>query len=237
MRPVPQLIREEFYGFQPRLMLVRLLVAPLPEHTCSRLRTRILRWAGFKIGFGTTFAGMPAMNGSGDLRSRLYFGQHGWINTGLRLDVGAAITICDHVVIGPEVMLVTSSHDYGLPEHRAGPLTVAPIVVESGAWLGARCTVLPGVTIGRGAVVGAGAIVNRNVPPNTLVGGVPARVMRELSADDAQSGRGEGASLAGIASPRVLPLADDAYGLLNASVPLPSAGGKSERRGAGENAC
>ena len=52
MRSMRQLIREEFYGFQPRLMLVRLLVAPLPQHTCARLRTRILRLAGFKIGFG-----------------------------------------------------------------------------------------------------------------------------------------------------------------------------------------
>lgn len=186
MRPLRQLIGEEFYGFQPRLMLVRLLVSPLPEHTCSRLRTRILRLAGFRIGFGTTFAGMPALSGSGNLLGRVRFGRHCWINTGLRLDVSDNITISDHVVIGPEVMFVTSSHEYGAAHHRAGPLTVAPILVEQGVWLGARCTVLPGVTIGRGAVVAAGAVVNRNIPPNTLVGGVPARVLRELPADDKQ---------------------------------------------------
>jgi maltose O-acetyltransferase len=184
MRRVLQLIREELYGFQPGLLLVRLLLWPFPDHTCSRLRTRILRMAGFRIGFGTTFAGMPVMTGSHDLRRRLYFGSHCWVNTGLRLELGARITICDHVVIGPEVMLVTSTHEYGGPQHRAGRLTVAPIVLEPGAWLGARCTILPGVTVGRGAVVAAGAVVNRDVPPNTLVGGVPARVLRELPAGE-----------------------------------------------------
>jgi maltose O-acetyltransferase len=127
MRRALQMIREEFYGFQPRQMLVRLLALPLPEHTCSRLRTRILRLAGFKIGHGTTFAGMPLIAGSGDLRPRLSFGSHCWINTGLRLDVSSTITICDHVAIGHEVMFITSTHEYGPPEHRAGRLTAAPI--------------------------------------------------------------------------------------------------------------
>jgi maltose O-acetyltransferase len=213
MRPVRQLIREEFYGFQPRLLLVRLLVAPLPEHTCSRLRTRILRWAGFRIGHGTTFAGMPAIAGSGDLRRRVSFGRHCWMNTGLRMDAGATITIQDHVVIGHEVMFVTSTHAYGGPDHRAGPLKVAPIVVEAGAWLGARCAILPGVTIGRGAVVAAGAVVNRNVPPNTLVGGVPARVLRELPGSESE---GEGAYA--VASPLA-----DAYRLVNATAVIRAA--------------
>jgi maltose O-acetyltransferase len=199
MRRALQLIREEMYGFQPGLMLVRLVVSPLPEHTCSRLRTVILRLAGFRIGCGTTFAGMPLIAGSGDLRRRLYFGSHCWVNTGLRLDVGATITICDHVVIGHEVMLVTSTHDQGGPEHRAGRLTVAPIVVEQGAWLGARCMILPGVTVGRGAVVAAGAVVNRDVPPNTLVGGVPARVLRELPGDDSEALLTSGAEYAVVA--------------------------------------
>lgn len=180
MRSVVQLVREELYGFQPRVLAARLLVAWLPEHTCSRLRTQALRLAGFQIGFGTTFAGMPTLHGSGDLRRSVYFGSHCWVNTGLRIDVRERVTICDHVVIGPEVMLVTSTHEYGGPEHRAGRLTGAPIVLEPGAWLGARCTILPGVTVGRGAVVAAGAVVHRDVPPNTLVGGVPARVLREL---------------------------------------------------------
>jgi maltose O-acetyltransferase len=184
MRRLLQLIREELYGFQPRLMLVRLLVSLLPEHTCSRLRAIMLRRAGFKIGRGTLFAGMPSMTGSGDLRQRLSFGSLCWVNTGLQLDLGATIAICDHVVIGPEVMLISSTHEYGSPQHRAGGLAVAPITLEDGVWLGARCMILPGVTVGQGAVVAAGAVVTRDVPPNALVGGVPARVLRELPSDD-----------------------------------------------------
>jgi maltose O-acetyltransferase len=133
------------------------------------------------------------------------------MNTGLRMDVGATITIQDHVVIGHEVMFVTSTHAYGGPDHRAGTLTVAPIVVEEGAWLGARCTILPGVTVGRGAVVAAGAVVNRDVPPNTLVGGVPARVLRELPG-------GEGEAAYAVVSPLV-----DAYRLVNATAVIRAA--------------
>jgi maltose O-acetyltransferase len=207
MRRVLQLIREELYGFQPRLLLARLVISLLPEHTCSRLRTMLLRRAGFRIGHGTTFAGMPAIAGSGDLRRRLSFGSHCWVNTGLRLDVSAPITICDHVVIGHEVMFITSTHDYGDPQHRAGRLTVAPVVVEPGAWLGARCVILPGVTVGRGAVVAAGAMVSRDVPPNTLVGGVPARVMRELPAGDGETVYPVLAALAGAYGPVNAPAA------------------------------
>ena len=54
------------------------------------------------------------------------------------------------------------------------------MVIKDGAWLGARCTILPGVTVGEGAIVAAGAVVHRDVAPNTLVAGVPARVVKEL---------------------------------------------------------
>jgi len=57
---------------------------------------------------------------------------------------------------------------------------LSTVSVEDGAWIAARVTVLPGVTIGRGSVVAAGAVVTRDVPPNCLVAGVPARVLREL---------------------------------------------------------
>jgi acetyltransferase-like isoleucine patch superfamily enzyme len=64
----------------------------------------------------------------------------------------------------------------------------APIAIERNVWLGAGATVLQGVTIGSDAVVAAGAIVTRDVPPRTLVAGVPAQVLREISADEDNSG-------------------------------------------------
>ena len=77
------------------------------------------------------------------------------------------------------VVLATLNHAMA-PENR-GTMIPAPIRIGRRVWIGASATVLPGVTIGDGAVVAAGAVVNRDVPENTVVGGVPARIIRHLS--------------------------------------------------------
>jgi acetyltransferase-like isoleucine patch superfamily enzyme len=93
------------------------------------------------------------------------------------LDLGG-ITIEDDVSIGPRVNLVTESHPLD-PEDRKALLT-KPITIKRRAWIGAGATILPGVTIGENAVVAAGAVVNKNVPANTVVAGVPAKVVRSI---------------------------------------------------------
>ena len=89
--------------------------------------------------------------------------------------------------VGPRppniVIIITDDHEIGPPWHRCGDRVARPVVIEDGVWIGARVTLLPGVTIGRGSVVAAGAVVNKDVPPNTLVGGVPARILRTLPGD------------------------------------------------------
>lgn len=85
------------------------------------------------------------------------------------LDLGG-ITVGDRTMISPKVTLVTEGHPVD-PADREGFVTVAPIVVEEGVWIGAAATVLPGVTIGHDSVVGAGAVVARDVPPLTVVTG------------------------------------------------------------------
>jgi acetyltransferase-like isoleucine patch superfamily enzyme len=77
-------------------------------------------------------------------------------------------------------MILTSSHELGPTMQRAGPLFRRPVRIGQGAWVGARSVVLPGVSIGDGAVVAAGSMVTKDVPPNVLVGGVPASVRRSL---------------------------------------------------------
>lgn len=72
----------------------------------------------------------------------------------------------------------------GSSERRAGAGWAKPIHIEDGCWIGARVTVLGGVRIGRGSVVAAGAVVTRDVPENCLVGGVPARLLRQLESSD-----------------------------------------------------
>ena len=78
--------------------------------------------------------------------------------------------------------LLTAGHPLD-PARRRRQIVAAPIVIERNVWLGAGATVLQGVTVGSDAVVAAGAIVTRDVPPRTLVAGVPGRVLREIGAD------------------------------------------------------
>lgn len=92
------------------------------------------------------------------------------------LDMGG-ITIEDHVLIGPKVNLITENHPLDPADRRA--LICKPIIIKRNAWIGAGATILPGVTIGENAVVAAGAVVSRNVAPNTVVGGVPARIIKQ----------------------------------------------------------
>lgn len=98
------------------------------------------------------------------------------INRGCFLYVTGGLTIGESVSLSPFVRLITGSHDIDHPQF---PETYRPIVIGHHAWIGAGATILGGVTIGEGAVVMAGAVVTRDVPPLAVVGGVPARFIRE----------------------------------------------------------
>ena len=91
----------------------------------------------------------------------------------------AAITIADDVMISHKVNLITAGHPVD-PTQRKAYFTAAPISIERNVWIGAAATILPGVTVGADSVVAAGAVVTHDVPPASLVAGVPARVIREL---------------------------------------------------------
>jgi acetyltransferase-like isoleucine patch superfamily enzyme len=94
------------------------------------------------------------------------------------LDLGG-ITIGERAMISPRVTLVTEGHPLE-PSERYDFITVAPIVIEPNAWIGAAATILPGVTIGHGAVVGAGAVIAKDVPTLTVVTGPGYTVRRQL---------------------------------------------------------
>lgn len=101
-----------------------------------------------------------------------------FINAGCRFQDQGGIYIGDRALIGHNCVIATLNHDMD-PERRAN-LIPAPVRIGADAWLGANVTVLPGVTIGEGAVVAAGAVVTKDVPARTVVGGVPAKVIKEL---------------------------------------------------------
>jgi maltose O-acetyltransferase len=95
-------------------------------------------------------------------------------------DLGAEIRIGSHVSIGHDVLVLTISHQIGSSRHRALTPFAKPVDIGSGAWIGSRSTILPGVTIGSGAIVAAGSVVHHDVAPNTMVAGVPARAIKAL---------------------------------------------------------
>jgi maltose O-acetyltransferase len=115
-----------------------------------------------------------------DYGSHIHIGAGVFANVGLvALDV-AAITIGDDVQIGPNVQLLTPTHPLDAALRRAKWEAGEPIAIGANAWLGGGAIVLPGVSIGESSIVGAGAVVTRDVEPNVLVAGNPARALRTL---------------------------------------------------------
>ena len=96
-------------------------------------------------------------------------------------DLGG-LDIADDVLIGPNVSIITTGHPLEPSQRRA--VTIGkPIVIKRNVWIAANATIIGGVTIGENSVVAAGSVVSRDVPPNTLVGGNPARVIRSIGDD------------------------------------------------------
>jgi len=115
-----------------------------------------------------------------DYRDRLVMGNDVFINTDFMVLGGGLITIGNNVLIGPGARLYTPNHAEDVELRRDGWEKSLPITIEDDVWMGGSVTICPGVTIGHGSIVGAGAVVTKDVPPNVLVGGNPARVIRHL---------------------------------------------------------
>lgn len=111
-----------------------------------------------------------------DIRSpyRIYIGANTNINKRCVLDGRGGLTIGSNVDIAQETNIWTEQHDYNDPMYKS---VIAPVIIEDYVWLASRVTILPGVTIGRGAVVAAGAVVTKDVPPLVIVGGIPAKII------------------------------------------------------------
>ena len=113
-----------------------------------------------------------------DCGRNIYVGKQVFINCGCHFQDQGGVYIGDGALIGSQVVLATINHGMS-PDQRSDNLP-APIHIGKRAWIGSHATILPGVTIGDGAIVAAGAVVTKDVPANTVVGGVPAKVIREL---------------------------------------------------------
>lgn len=177
---IGEVFREETAGIRPWLGCIQLLVGLMPTGAGSRIRQVLYRMAGVSIGKGTVFLGKMRLTGDGRIASKLVIGQNCFVNDRVSFNLGGTVTIEDNVSVGMECLFMTITHDTADSEARGGPTTRHPISVGRGTWLAGRVTVLPGITIGSGAVIAAGAVVARDIPPNVLAGGVPAKVIREL---------------------------------------------------------
>lgn len=107
-------------------------------------------------------------------------GRQTFINYGCMFNTSSAITIGENCAIGMQVLFITGTHDLGGHHRRAGEHRSEEIEIGNGVWIGARTTVLPGVSVGDGAVVAAGSVVVADCDPDSLYGGVPAKKIRDL---------------------------------------------------------
>jgi serine acetyltransferase len=178
-----QVAVEEIEPLFPRKVLAEAAATLLPQQAFNRTRTALVRAAGVRIGAHSLILGPIRITGLGDPCPLLTIGEHTMITGPLHVDLGAPVTIGDWVRLGHDVTLLTINHEIGTAWLRSGTSFGGKIEIGRGAWIASRVTVLPGVTIGQSSVVAAGSVVVRDVPENTLVAGVPARVVRRLTAD------------------------------------------------------
>ena len=147
-------------------------------HTPEELREIMSRLIGKKV--DDSFRMFPPFYT--DFGKNITIGKDVFINSGCHFQDQGGIEIGDGALIGHNVVLATINHDLNPKENRKNHY--APIRIGAHVWIGSNATVLPGVTIGDYAVVAAGAVVTQDVPAMTVVGGVPAGVLRTIQEEE-----------------------------------------------------
>lgn len=143
-------------------------------HTPEETRSYLSRITGREIDPSVTL--LPPFYV--DFGKNIRIGKRCWIQQGCTFFDRGGITLGNDVFIAPKVNLITINHDPD-PDNRSATYG-RPIVIEDKVWIGINSTVLPGVSIGYGAIVGANSVVTRDVPPMTVVGGNPAKVIKTI---------------------------------------------------------
>lgn len=146
-------------------------------HTPEELRGLMSQLTGKKV--DDTFRMFPPF--TADFGKNITIGKNVFFNSGCRFQDQGGIAIGDGVLIGHNVVIATINHGLDPKEERKNHY--APVVIGSHAWIGSNATILPGVTVGEWAVVAAGAVVSKDVEPYTVVGGVPAKLIKRIKED------------------------------------------------------
>ena len=156
------------------LYRVNVLLAGTKTKNFEKKRKLLNRLDNFDLGEGTRVVGPVEVYG------KLKTGKNCWIAKNLRINGNGTVTMEDNSGVGPEVTFQTGGHEIGDATCRYGADVTFNQTVGSGTWVGMRCTIVNNVTIGAGCVIAACACVTKDIQPNTLVGGVPAKLIREL---------------------------------------------------------
>lgn len=144
-------------------------------HDDEQVRNTLSELMGFEIDESTTIK-LPFYTDFGKFTR---IGKKVFVNFGCSFMDRGGITIEDHVLVGPNVSLITENHTMN-PADR-DTITSKEIIIKSYVWIGAGATILPGVTIGENSIIAAGAVVTSDVAPNTIVGGVPAKFIKNIN--------------------------------------------------------
>lgn len=168
-------------GPRLRLSVLQQAAELLPDFTLTRTRVALFRAAGLRVGKGTALQGRLRFVGRPSDLSKITIGDGCIIGPNVSFGVDAPIEIGNRVALGPGVTLCTATHSLGFGSRRMHLGTDArPVKIGDGAWVCMHALILPGVTIGEGAVVAAGSVVTEDVRPHTLVMGNPATISQEL---------------------------------------------------------
>ena len=159
-----------------RAMAITARLNRLTFNDADEVRALFSELIGTKV--DDSFVLIPPFYATGGADTRI--GRNVFVNQDCTFYDLGGLDIGDDVMIGPNVSLITSGHPVE-PSRRRDFTIAKPIVIERNVWIAAGATIIGGVTVGENSVVAAGAVVTQNVPPNTLVGGNPARVIRSIA--------------------------------------------------------
>lgn len=163
-------------GLQRKYVLFRVnkQLAGTNVSSFEKKRKLLNRLPDVEIGEGTKIVGPILFNGP------LTIGKDCWIGKDFKNNGNGSVVIGDNCDIGPEVTFQTGGHSIGSARRRAGEGLIFHQKVGNGTWIGGRVTLLNSITIGESCVVAGCACVTKDIPDNTLVGGIPAKKIRDL---------------------------------------------------------
>lgn len=163
-----------------RIYIFNLLMRVLPNSGCQKLKAKVLRWAGAEVGKDVELFWGMQVQGVGELviGDRAFIGHE----VLMMINEGSKIIIEEEAIVGSRSIVVTGFHPVTPDGKRilSREGTSSTVRIGRGCSVSTNCTVLPGITVGEMSIVAAGATVAKNVEPYTLVGGCPAKFIRNL---------------------------------------------------------